>query len=226
MDRDGKEEAGRHPALLRGGAEAAAEEARDAAERAALRARLAAARLAVPPGARAAAHAAIVRHVLRLHALRRARLVHVFWPLLGRGEVDTRPLIAALRARGVGVVLPVVRPGGMLGHRLFEGEARLVPGPWGLLEPSPGAPEVRAADLDVVLVPGLAFSRDGHRLGYGGGFYDRFLPQTPAQRIGLVMAYALVDALPHAPHDVPVGVIVTEHGPVRVPPPEAPIGKA
>lgn len=190
----------------------------DAASKAALRARFAAARQAAAAGERAEAHRAIVRHALRLPALRRARLVHAFWPLVARGEIDTRPLIAALHARGVRVALPVVQPGGALIHRLFEGEARLVPGPWGLREPAPDAPQVAADGLEVVFVPGLAFGRDGHRLGYGAGFYDRFLPHTPALRVGLVTADALLDALPHDAHDAPVHVVVTEHGPLYVQP--------
>ena len=194
-------------------------ERRVSAEKAALRRRFRALRADAPErGAaeRGAADAALVARVLALPEVAAARTVLAFWPLLHRGEVDVRPLVVALQARGVRVALPVVVPGEAprLVARVAAGA--LVDGPWGLREPPSGAPEVAPGALDLVVVPALALGRDGSRLGYGGGYYDAFLATTPALRVGVVRHACLVDALPAEAHDACVDVVVTEHETVRV----------
>lgn len=91
---------------------------------------------------------------------------------------------------------------------------RLVRHKYGFWEPAPETPRVEPAVLDAVLVPGLAFDLWGHRLGYGQGFYDRFLAQLPPRTltIGLVAEALLVPELPHDPWDVPVQFLATEQG--------------
>jgi 5-formyltetrahydrofolate cyclo-ligase len=79
--------------------------------------------------------------------------------------------------------------------------ARLVRHRFGMLEPAADLPEVAPAALDVALVPGIAFDRRGGRLGFGGGYYDRFLPTTPALRIGIAFDECLSDKLPCSEHD-------------------------
>ena len=64
--------------------------------------------------------------------------------------------------------------------------------------------------IGLVLVPGLAFDAQGRRLGYGGGYYDRFLRQTAAPRVGLTFDCLLLDEVPEEPHDVRVDVVLTE----------------
>jgi 5-formyltetrahydrofolate cyclo-ligase len=90
--------------------------------------------------------------------------------------------------------------------------ALLVPTRHGILEPPPTAPAIPITDLDAVLVPGLAFDARGHRLGRGGGFYDRFLshPLLRADRIGVAFDLQIADTLPADPHDACVGAIATE----------------
>src|SRR5262245_32375199 len=91
-----------------------------------------------------------------------------------RNEIDPAPALEAARARGAVVALPRVAQGAtprLRFHRADPG-ASLVPGPWGLLEPDASAPEVPPEQLDVVLVPGLAFDGQARRLGYGKGHYD------------------------------------------------------
>ena len=185
-----------------------------AAEKAAWRERFRAARQATATADRAAASRAICARVLALPEVRAARVVHGFWPL--PDEPDLRPALAALRERGVTVALPAVVGPRRLAHRAFEGEAALRAGRWGILEPAPSAPEVRPAQVDVVLVPGLAFGRDGSRLGTGGGFYDTFLAETPAFRLGVGGAAALVASVPTEPHDARLDAVVTDAGVLRV----------
>ncbi|MBB6099422.1 5-formyltetrahydrofolate cyclo-ligase [Deinobacterium chartae] len=90
---------------------------------------------------------------------------------------------------------------------------RVRPG-WNLLEPDADEPETDPSALEAVLVPGLAFDRAGYRLGYGVGFYDRFLPTLPqgCVRVGVTTEALRVDALPSEPHDVPVDFVATEAG--------------
>ncbi len=185
------------------------------AEKAAWRARFRAARAALSDAERAAASHAIVDAVDALVA--GARVVSLFWPLVGRFEVDLRPLVARCTARSATVALPAVvaRQPPTLVHRAVAWEADLVAGPWGLAEPSPACPEVAPGAVEVAVVPALGLGRDGSRLGYGGGYYDRFLAATRALRVGVVWDACLVDALPTEPFDQPLDVVVTERGIVR-----------
>jgi 5-formyltetrahydrofolate cyclo-ligase len=147
-----------------------------------------------------------------------ATTVHVFWPLDARSEVDTRPVIDILLTRGVRVALPVAtrRPDGgpRLEQRLYAPGA-LAPGAFGVLEPL-DTPFIPPDEVDLVIVPALAASREGFRLGYGGGFYDSFLKGLDATVVCPVFEVCLVDALPHEPHDQPVDVVVSESGVLRL----------
>jgi 5-formyltetrahydrofolate cyclo-ligase len=81
----------------------------------------------------------------------------------------------------------------------------------GLWEPDPACAEpVAASELDLVLVPGLAFDRRGWRIGFGAGLYDRFLAGVDAPRLGLAFSLQIQPSLPVEPHDEPVDWIVTE----------------
>jgi 5-formyltetrahydrofolate cyclo-ligase len=89
---------------------------------------------------------------------------------------------------------------------------RLVRHRFGMLEPDPDLPEIGPGEIDIVLVPGVAFDWRGGRMGFGGGYYDRFLPTTPALRVGVTYDSCLVDTLPCAEHDQPMDWIVTPDG--------------
>ena len=184
-----------------------------AAEKAAWRERFRAARRAVPPEVHAEASAAVCARVLALPEVQAARVVHGFWPM--PDEPDLRPALVALWERGVTVALPVVVGPRRLAHRAFAPGA-LRAGRWGIMEPPRSARAVRPAQVDVVLVPGLAFGRDGGRLGMGGGFYDAFLAGTPALRVGVCPAAALVASVPTDAHDARLDAVVTEAEVVRV----------
>ena len=87
----------------------------------------------------------------------------------------------------------------------------LVPsGKFGILEPIE-AMKIAYKNIDLVLVPGIAFDNEGHRIGYGFGYYDKFLKKVPkAVKIGLCFDFQIVDKIPHEEHDVAVDFVITE----------------
>jgi 5-formyltetrahydrofolate cyclo-ligase len=145
-------------------------------------------------------------------------VVSAFWPM--DDELDLRPLLDALHARGCICALPVVIRGGQpLEFRSWEPGTQLAPSRFGVAEPGPERPTVRP---DHALVPLLAFDDGGYRLGYGGGFYDRTLAMLRADGRGLVaigvgLAAQRVPALPREPFDARLDWILTETSLTRVP---------
>lgn len=125
-----------------------------------------------------------------------------------RDEADPRALMSALAAQGHALALPsVATPRAALLFRSWKMGDALTPNAYGIAEP---LPEARAVVPDVVLVPLLAFDLQGHRLGYGGGYYDRTLELAP-RPFTLGIAYACLAAqFPVAPHDVALDRILTE----------------
>jgi 5-formyltetrahydrofolate cyclo-ligase len=133
-----------------------------------------------------------------------------------RGELPVTDTLRAARARGARIVLPRVAGDRLAFHR-WDTDADLVPGPFGLTEPSPDAPLVPPDDIDAWLVPGLAFDASGGRLGYGKGHYDRILPGAGGVTIGVGWSFQLVDAVPTDPWDVPLAAVLTDLGWAREP---------
>tara|TARA_B100000676_G_scaffold288792_1_gene320667 strand:- start:2089 stop:2658 length:570 start_codon:yes stop_codon:yes gene_type:complete len=127
-------------------------------------------------------------------------------------ELDPRPLLATLHSQGHEIALPVVvERGAPLVFRVWREGDSMSEGTFGVREPLPEASEVRP---DVLLVPMLAFDRQGFRLGYGGGFYDRTLALLRQDgspvAIGIAFAAQEVDRVPVAEYDQPLNWIVTE----------------
>jgi 5-formyltetrahydrofolate cyclo-ligase len=127
-----------------------------------------------------------------------------------RGEFGVESAILDARVRGVEVALPRVQ-GDRLCFHLWDGSP-LVPGSFGIPEPAAGLPLVSASELDVILVPGLAFDAAGGRLGNGGGFYDRVLAEPRGLAVGTCWSAQVVDAVPMDPWDQHVDALLTERG--------------
>ena len=177
-----------------------------------LRKRVLATRMGLDRGQVEVGGQAILEKVLGLEAYRRAKLVHTYVSSK-ENEVDTRALICACLNQGKRVAVPVVMSGTKtLAHALIDGLDQLVVGPWGLAQPDPAAATWLPAEarIDLVVVPGLAFDRRGHRIGWGGGYYDRFLAQVQTVKIGLCYDELVLDCIPGEPHDVPVDLVVAE----------------
>jgi 5-formyltetrahydrofolate cyclo-ligase len=171
---------------------------------------------ALHEGIRVPAGDAITQRVLSLPEVVAAKHVMAFWSF--GSEVPTLPLLTALSDRGVRVALPRIEDGDLEVRAWSPGDP-MTETSFGALEPAEGA-RVDPGALDVVVVPAVAFDRHGRRVGYGGGFYDRFLPRLrlEAARIGIAYAVQVLDRdLPSGAFDQPVDAVVTEVEVVRVP---------
>jgi 5-formyltetrahydrofolate cyclo-ligase len=161
----------------------------------------------------AAKHAAT--HFLSAIEIKDGAIVSLYHPM--RDELDTEPLAAALIERGIEIALPVVarRKQPLVFRRYVPGDD-LVKGSYGELIPADDAPERRP---DILVVPLLAFTRAGGRLGYGGSYYDRTLATLRETGAPLAIGYAYgaqeVDALPLTRLDQPLDWVVTERGAIR-----------
>jgi 5-formyltetrahydrofolate cyclo-ligase len=129
-----------------------------------------------------------------------------------KDELDTKPLAEALIERGFSIALPVTpKKRGPLTFRAFRDGDPLLPDRYGVMTPSDAAPEVRPM---LIITPLVAFTRDGKRLGYGGGYYDRTLAALRADRdvlaVGFCFGAQQVKKLPFGQHDQRLDMIVTE----------------
>jgi 5-formyltetrahydrofolate cyclo-ligase len=142
-------------------------------------------------------------------AWQQAETLMAFVPMVT--EPDVLPCLRHSAAQGRVIALPRWNPvASDYQPALMPGDGQLVPGPFGVLEPPPDSPTFALEQLDLVVVPGLAFDRCGRRLGRGKGFFDRLLTRARrAQRWGVAFGLQIVDEVPTAPHDVNVDVLVT-----------------
>lgn len=123
-------------------------------------------------------------------------------------EVQTLPLINRLARQGKTVLLPRVVSDTEMELRLYTGQEDLREGAYGIMEPV-GAVFGDYRRIDVAVIPGVAFDREGHRLGRGKGYYDRFLSRVPfIYKIGVCFPFQLVDALPADEHDVCMDCVI------------------
>jgi 5-formyltetrahydrofolate cyclo-ligase len=140
--------------------------------------------------------------------------LHVYLPLARRREIGTWALVRWLWAAhpGVKVYVPRLTAAGM-DHIEITHDTRFKPNHYHVPEPMAGPQLELGEKLDMVITPLLAFDRVGHRVGYGGGHYDRFLAShLESERVGLAYSGCLMDeGLAAEPHDIPMQVIVTEN---------------
>ena len=122
-------------------------------------------------------------------------------------EVDSHRLLDELVAAGKTVLLPIIVGEGRLELRCYTGPCNLAEGPFHIMEPV-GQSFTDFADIDVALIPGVAFDAKGHRLGRGKGFYDRFLPLLTCPTIGVCFDFQRVEAVPSDEHDFIIDIVV------------------
>lgn len=183
-----------------------------------VRRRVLAARDALPPNERETRGLEIVRRFLAVPQVATARVVLAFCSF--GSEVPTETLIAELHRRGTRVALPRIVNGELEAREYRPGDP-MTETSFGALEPAEGR-VVDPTEPDVVAVPGVAFDRDCRRVGYGGGFYDRYLLRVRdgSVRIGICFGAQLLPAgaiLPSGDFDERVDIVVTESATHRCP---------
>jgi 5-formyltetrahydrofolate cyclo-ligase len=174
-----------------------------------LRREMVARRNALPSAARAAAAEEIAARLFPIPVAPGA-VVSGFMPM--KSEINPVPLMKKLAGKGARLALPVVAgPGNPLVMRAWNFGEPLASGVWGIREPKPEAEEV---EPDILLVPLLAFDRTGHRLGYGGGYYDLTIARLRARKavvaVGLAYAALEIADLPVTPRDAALDLVLTE----------------
>ena len=145
---------------------------------------------------------------LALPQVEAADTVMVFY---GTGrEPDTAPLIHALLERGKRVALPVCLPHRGMEARQVMDPDRLVPNRFGIPEPDHSCPVVDKSEIGAALIPHLMCDRDGYRLGWGGGYYDRWLADYPGFTVCICRQGRLVEHMPREEFDIPVKLVLFE----------------
>ena len=149
---------------------------------------------------------ALARAFLALPEVEQADTVMLFCGV-GR-ELDTTPILEALLERGKRVCYPQCLPGRQMQARAVAGQEDLQPGKFGIPAPGEDCPAVDKGEIGVVLVPCLMCDRAGYRLGYGGGYYDRWLADFQGLTVCICPEERMVDALPREEFDVPVRLVL------------------
>ncbi|MDI6704347.1 MAG: 5-formyltetrahydrofolate cyclo-ligase [bacterium] len=149
----------------------------------------------------------------RLFALKEFKDAHIIlFYVSTRSEVKTDEMIRQSLSLKKRVILPKVRGGDLLLSELKDFPKELEKGAYGIYEPKSGyIREINHNEIDLVIVPGIAFDRFGFRLGYGGGFYDKLLSMMKNQSfIGLAYEMQIIDKIPVREYDIAVHKIITE----------------
>lgn len=184
--------------------------------KAAIRAEARAFLRALPAAERAAAEAEIARRVWDVPEVAAARTLFLYASL--PEEVGTDEIAAEARRRGIALVYPRCLPEGRMVLHAVDSLDALRPGRFGIREPDADACPVRdVGDVDAALIPGLGWDRAGHRLGRGGGYYDRLLahPDWRGFRCGLFFAAQETPSIPREAWDIRLDAIVTEREVIR-----------
>lgn len=153
---------------------------------------------------------AICRLVLQAECCQSAQTVFCY--VGAEREIDTSRLIHALLRDGKTVVLPLCREKGVMEARRIEGMGDLVSGKYGILAPRLSCPLLEPEEIDLALVPCCTGNEKGQRLGYGGGYYDRYLPRTHCPKMLLCRHHLVREDIPVDERDVSMDFLVTERG--------------
>lgn len=152
---------------------------------------------------------ALFARFLALPQVEAAQTVFAFWGIPGK-EPDTSRLIGELVKRGKTVGLPRM----LLEHRMevrrYDPDRPLVKVSFGISEPGEDCPLLDREDIGLVLVPAVCYDRRGYRLGFGGGYYDRWLEGFSGVKVGLCREAVLREAVPTEAHDAKVDILLTE----------------
>ena len=159
------------------------------------------------PAYKAESSEAICRCILALPEYLAAEAVFAFAGTVH--EIDTSLLLHETIAAGKTLVLPRCAAGHAIDLCVVRSMDDLESGAYGILEPGADCPRVEPEEIDLIFVPGTAFDVRGHRIGQGGGYYDRYLNRTRAVRVGVCHDFALLSVVPSEAHDARMDIVVT-----------------
>lgn len=146
---------------------------------------------------------------LALPQVQQAKTIFAFWGIPGK-EPDTAKLIGKLVAQGKVIGLPRMLPEHQMEVRQYCPDRPLVQVSFGISEPGEDCPLMDKEEIDLILVPAVCYDRQGYRLGFGGGYYDRWLEHFTGFRAGLCREAVLQDKVPTEAHDSRVDLLLTE----------------
>ncbi len=152
--------------------------------------------------------AAVCQRVLELAAYRKAKTVFCYIAI--GGEIDVTKLIFQAWKDGKRIAVPKCGKYGQMDAREITSLSSLSAGRYGILEPKEGAPVVLPEEIGLAVVPCLACDKRGYRLGYGGGYYDRYLPKIGGASAVLCRERLLMDEVPVEPFDCRMDWVITE----------------
>lgn len=164
----------------------------------------------LPVSQRQKIDAEIIQNVVRHPLYQKAQMVFCYVSM--GAEIDTRPFIARMHKEGKQVCVPLCTAKGVMEARQIKNDKELAPGAMGILEPLPHCKLVPPKQIELAIVPCLACDRRGYRLGYGGGYYDRYLQRWDGVGIVLCRADFVLPQVPVNNTDVPLPYIATEEG--------------
>lgn len=153
----------------------------------------------------------IIDQIIRLPQYSKAETLLVYLPF--KNEIDTKPLIEKSWRDNKSILVPVCQPEKKLLLSDLYSFTELEENKYGILEPAKEHQRPTSHEkIDLAIIPGVAFDYSGYRLGYGGGYYDRFLDNLlpDCTKIGLVFDFQLIDKVPTELHDTRVDIILTE----------------
>jgi len=164
-------------------------------------------RLAHSPGFKKRKDSAITEKIRSLDAFKKAKFIAFYMPL--HGEVDLTSLFRKYQTKKT-FLLPKCFGARTLRFYPVKNLKNLIIGKFKIPEPLPVKPSFNKKNIDLILVPGLAFDKKGFRLGYGKGYYDSFLGKAGCIKIGIAYDFQLVKNVPADPTDVPMDLVITE----------------
>ena len=152
---------------------------------------------------------ALFEKFLSLPQVEEAQTVFAFWGIPGK-EPDTARIVRELVRRGKTVGLPRMLPDHRMEVRRYDPDRPLVSVSFGISEPGEDCPLIAREAINLVLVPAVCYDRRGYRLGFGGGYYDRWLAGFSGVTVGLCREAVLQEAVPTEAHDARVDLLLTE----------------
>jgi 5-formyltetrahydrofolate cyclo-ligase len=156
----------------------------------------------------------IIKTITSSNTFKKSKNILFYLPI--HGEVDLVKLFEENHMNKKFVLPRIVGKSKMHLHYITD-LSETKTGKFNIKEPLGHLKEAPPKEIDLILVPGIVFAKDGHRIGYGKGFYDRLLKNTSAVKIGIAYEFQIIENIPAEPHDTPMDFIATEKGIKKIP---------